>query len=63
MLQTKTREFASGAEAIAHYVGRGFSRDEETFDSAIVMDDGYCVVRIERKGMLDWVATEITPEV
>jgi hypothetical protein len=63
MLKTKTREFASGAEAMAHYVRLGFTRDEETYDSAIVMDDGICVVRIEHKGMLDWVATEITPEV
>ena len=59
---TQKRQFASGAEAVAHYYRRGFSRvamgAEELPEGIILMDDGINIVRIKRQDPLKWVATE-----
>jgi len=55
--------FASGVEAIAHFLKQGFTTVDESSNGTVrVMDDGIRVVRIEQVGFLEWKATMLSLE-
>jgi hypothetical protein len=54
--------FASGVEAIAHFLKQGFTTVDEKSNGVRVMDDGIRVVRIEQVGFLEWKATMLSLE-
>ena len=52
--------FASGVEAIAHFLKQGFTTVDEKSNGVRVMDDGIRVVRVEQVGFLEWKATMLS---
>ena len=54
--------FASGVEAIAHFLKQGFTTVDEKSNGVRVMDDGIRVVRVEQVGFLEWKATMLSLE-
>lgn len=60
-IKVTNMNFASGVEATAHFLKRGFTTVEEAsrHPDLRVMDDGINVVQIRRVAMLEWVATVV----